>query len=359
MATIYNVAKLAGVSPKTVSRVLNGDAPVRAKTRAKVEAAIEELGFVPSNAARMMRSNRSGLIGLITGAISRTAEPCEPHGLPELFIVQGIQKEMARTGKTLMIADTGGAPAKIPQLIRTFAQHRVEGLIYVAEYHQKVALDISKAACPMLLSNCFDSESTTCVLPDDRGGQRDLVREIIESGHRRIGFLTLDNAICATVERTMGYRDALQEAGIAYDPMLVTMGYPESNQRSSEFLIASLDRLLNQQEPPTVLCCGNDEMALRVYGLLRTRGIMVPEQMSVAGFDDYRTIAETLFPPLTTAVLPYLDMGRVSARTLIDMIEGRMSQANGPIQVSGPVVWRSSVTALNCVVQLTQGRISK
>ena len=108
MATIYDVAALAKVSAKTVSRVLNGDAPVSRETREAIEAAIAELGFVPSNAARMMRSQRSGLIGLITGAISMSPEPTQPAGLPELFIVQGIQRALEPSGMTVMIADTGG-----------------------------------------------------------------------------------------------------------------------------------------------------------------------------------------------------------------------------------------------------------
>lgn len=355
MATIYDVARTAGVSPKTVSRVLNGDAPVGAETRKKVKEAMLKLGYVPSNAARMMRSNRSGLIGLITGAISQTPELSEPHGLPDLFIVQGIQKEMARSGKTLMIADTGGRLENIPNLIQTFAQHRVEGLIYVAEYHQKIRLD-AQAPCPLLLVNCYDDRGTPSILPDDRAGQRALVEKIILSGHRRIGYLTLDSAMPASVERTLGYRDALSAAGITFDPALVTMGYDAGAERESAILMASLDRLLALPEPPTVICCGNDEMALRVYGLLRTRGIKVPEDISIAGYDDYRVISQTLFPPLTTADLPYLAMGKVAASELLAMIAGEKPQRHGPILVSGPVVWRSSVTALNSVSHINPGR---
>ena len=108
MATIYDVANSAGVSPKTVSRVLNGDGPVGAKTREAVEKAMAELGYVPSNAARMMRSNRSGLIGLITGAISSSSMHTEVSGLPDTLILQGIQQVLGDSGMTLMIADTGG-----------------------------------------------------------------------------------------------------------------------------------------------------------------------------------------------------------------------------------------------------------
>ena len=116
MATIYDVARIAKVSAKTVSRVLNADAPVGHKTRSAVEAAMAELGYVPSNAARMMRSQKSGLVGLITGAISLSTEPLQPQGLPDLFIVQGIQRAMASSEMTLMIADTGGRLERVQQL---------------------------------------------------------------------------------------------------------------------------------------------------------------------------------------------------------------------------------------------------
>jgi len=98
-----------------------------------------------------------------------------------------------------------------------------------------------------------------------------------------------------------------------------------------------------------VVCCGNDEMALRVYGLLRSRGVRVPEDISVAGFDNYRVIAETLFPPLTTVELPYFAMGEAAATRLLSMIEGVVGAPANPMLVSGDVCWRSSVTALSSV----------
>ncbi len=359
MATIYDVAKAAGVSPKTVSRVLNGDAPVGKETRKIVEETIRKLGYVPSNAARSMRSNRSGLIGLITGAISLTKETGDPHGLPDLFIVQGIQKEMYDAGKTLMIADTGGYSDSVPGLIRTFLEHRVEGLIYVADRHMKINLDTEVEAVPLMLVNCFDDRGTSSVLPDDRALQRDLVTRLIQCGHKRIGFLTLDTLMEASVLRTKGYRDALSLAGISFDEDLVRIGYEEGKETDSTRLMNSLEKLLKLPKPPTVICCGNDEMALRVYGLLRTRGVKVPEEISIAGFDNYRAIAETLFPPLTTVELPYQAMGRVAARNLLAKIRGDASVEKGPVLVSGPVVWRTSVTALNTVSHLSNGRISK
>ena len=361
--TKYDVARIAGVSPKTVSRVLNGDAPVKKHTREAVQRAIAEMGFVPSSAARSMRSNKSGLVGLITGAISTKPEPLEPQGLPDLFIVQGIQRVIGATGKTLMIADTGGRFDRVAPLINTFLQHRVEGLIYVAEFHQRVSLPPVPVGQPMVLVNCFDDANTPAILPDDRRCQRDLVAQVIKNGHRRIGHLTLLKSQTATALRVDGYKDALAEAGIGFDPALVITPYPDGGM-DSQLLWDAIDRLLTLPQPPTVLACGNDEMAMRVYGILRTRGIKVPEDISIAGFDNYRVIAETLYPPLSTVDLPYAAMGVRAAELLLSLINGDPEIPTAPALVSGPVCWRSSATKLGTTSNLltylqSKGRITQ
>jgi len=346
MATIYDVAKTAGVSPKTVSRVLNGDAPVGKDTRKQVEKAMLSLGYVPSNAARMMRSSKSGLIGLITGAISTNPDPNEPKGLPDLLIVQGIQNVMSASGMTLMIADTGGRASRVPHLVRTFLEHRVEGLIFVADYHRRVELPEMPKDCPLILANCYDDFGTPAVLPDDQRGQHDLTARLIQSGHRRIAYLTLPREMDATRLRVQGYRQALSEAGLAYDPALVMTGFLNDRDRSAAILWDAIDRLLALPEPPTAFCCGNDEMAMRVYGILRTRGLRMPEDISVAGYDNHRAIAETLYPPLTTIELPYAAMGARAAEWLVSLIKSEPTLQTNPTLVSGPVSWRSSVTTL-------------
>lgn len=344
LATIYDVAKAANVSPKTVSRVLNGDAPVGKATRDAVTAAMASLGYVPSNAARMMRSNRSGLIGLITGAITTSSVPVQAAGLPELLLVQGIQQTIGPSGKTLMIADSGGRSDRVPHLIKTFLEHRVEGLIYVAEYHQPVVLPRIPDDTPIVLTNCFDEAGTPAVVPDDRRGQRDLVKRLIAAGHQRIAYLTLREDIVATRLRKQGYRDALDEAGLAYDPALVQCGELDAAEGETQVLWDAIDHMLSFASPPTVFCCGNDRLALKVYGILRSRGLKVPDEISVAGYDNYRVIAETLYPPLTTVELPYTAMGVRAAQRLLGLISGESRQDPGLVTVAGPVYWRDSVT---------------
>lgn len=344
MTTIYDVAKVAGVSPKTVSRVLNRDAPVGKKTREAVEAAIAELGYVPSNAARMMRSNKSGLVGLITGAISQTNDTPEPTGLPDLFIVQGIQKVMAAKNKTLMIADTAGSGDNISHMLRTFQEHRAEGVIFVAEYHQEVELPQVADDLPIVLANCYDEKSTAAVLPDDRKGQRDLALRLIKAGHNRIASLRLPEYMAASELRHLGYQDALSSSGIEYDSSLVEIVVSDDDPKQIGQLKSTLTTWLKSDEPPTVICCGNDKMAMRVYGVLRSMGVNIPEDVSITGYDNYALIAETLFPALTTVELPYAKMGVRTAERLLDLIDAKSVDSPNPELVDGPVFWRSSVT---------------
>ena len=187
---------------------------------------------------------------------------------------------------------------------------------------------------------------TPAILPDDRRGQHDLVARLIGAGHRRIGYLTLRPDIAAGPLRLDGYRDALAEAGIPYDPALVENCDLEGRDGETQLLWDSIDRMLRLPNPPTVFCCGNDKMALRVYGILRSMGRKVPTEVSVAGYDNYRVIAETLYPPLTTVDLPYAAMGVRAAQRLMAMISGETREDNGPTLVAGPVYWRDSVTEL-------------
>lgn len=342
LATIYDVAKAAGVSPKTVSRVLNGDAPVNGLTKDSVNAAIRSLNYVPSRSARSLRSQKSGIVGLITGAISLPQN--EPSGLPDIMIVQGAQRVFAGNGKTLMIADTGGAANKVGDLIRTFLEHRVEGLLVVAEYHQKASLASDLGGTPLVLVNCFDDAGTPAVVPDDEGGEYALVKGLIERGHRRIGFLTLPEEVVAQPRRLRGYRRALDEAGIAFDPALVTVAVLPNRDHAFDHLAASLATLLAMDDRPTALCCSNDACAMRIYGLLRDRGMHIPADISVAGYDDYRILTELMNPALTSVELPYAAMGARAAEKLLRLIGGNAKPGDFDKElVSGPVVWRQSV----------------
>ena len=167
------------------------------------------------------------------------------------------------------------------------------------------------------------------------------MRRIIQSGHKRIAYVTLQPGVEATRLRLAGYRRALADSDIVFDPDLVQTGYPDFSNDSGS-LISAILKLLSLPLPPMVICCGNDEMAVRVYGILRTRGMRVPEQVSVAGYDNHSAIAETLFPPLTSTELPYLRMGAMAADLLFQHIEHPTGSVQS-VKVVGETIWRQSV----------------
>lgn len=345
MATIYDVARHAGVSPKTVSRVLNRDAPVSEKTKKAVKAAIDALGYVPSHAARSIKSNKSGLIGLITGAISNADEAVAHAGLPELFIVQGAQAVIEQSRKTLLISDTGGQLDRVPDLVRTFQEHRVEGILYVADYHKPLELTLPGKGIPKVLINCFDELGTPAIVPDDEGGQYALTKTVVAKGHRNIAYLTLAPSQEATKLRLRGYKRALAEANIAFNPDLIQATDLFGSPGEHQLIWDALDKFFVGDVRPTAICCGNDRLAMAVYGILRRRGISVPEDVSVVGYDDHKLISETLYPALTTAELPYSAMGARAAQTLLDLLANDTEPPNEPIRISGQIQHRASLVA--------------
>jgi LacI family transcriptional regulator len=329
-----------------VSRVLNGDSPVNADTRRLVENAMESLAYVPSSAARTMRSNRTGLVGLVSGAISGQPAEGAVSGLPDLQIVRGIQKILADVGITLLIADIAGDAQRIAQLIRTLREHRVEGLFYVADHHLAIDLPDSARTVPLVLVNAFDDANDPCVLPDDEHGQHALTSELLARGHRRIGYLSLGQSLVAHRLRLRAYQRALGEADIDFDPALVADADRGGRPGERALMQSEIERLMALPEPPTVLCCGNDRLAVAAYGILRARGIAVPEQMSVAGYDDYRVISETLYPQLTTMELPYARMGEAAARMMLALLRDGEAPEETRIVVRGELRWRDSVIAV-------------
>ena len=196
---------------------------------------------------------------------------------------------------------------------------------------------------PIVLANCFDNRATPAVLPDDKLGQKRLVERLIKAGHHRIALLRLPETFVASDLRYQGYCDALSEASIPLDPTLVSSSLRDDDPRQLGQLTEALKHLLNLDQPPTVICCGNDKMALRVYGILRSMGLNIPQDISIAGYDNYTLIAETLYPALTTVELPYRDMGRQAAELILDIIK-QSDHANEPALVRGDVYWRSSFT---------------
>lgn len=188
----------------------------------------------------------------------------------------------------------------------------------------------------------------SAILPDDEGGEYALVRGLLERGHRRIGFLTPPENQIARELRLEGYKHALGEYGISFDPALVSTAALSDQAHEFDLLWDALNRVLNTPNPPTAICCGNDKMALRLYTMLRERGLRIPEDISVAGYDNYQIITEHLHPKLTSVDLPNSAIGARAAEKLLHMIADTQGQHEPTAElVSGPVAWRQSTAVVD------------
>ena len=345
MATIFDVAQLAGVSIKTVSRVVNREASIRPETIEKVKRAIEMLGYEPHRGARLMRSGKSGLIGLITGVLSGSDLPATSAGLSDLHLLRGAQLACSAAGKTLLMADTAGETSGVESLLRTFISHRVEGVIYTAAYHQQVVLPRPKDT-PLVLVNCFDLAGTPAVVPDDGLGQARVVDHLVGLGHRRIGYVGIHEGMVAGRLRKAAFIEACRHHGL--DAALCPIRIGSTLERGDPFtlLAGALEDITRLPLRPTALCLGNDVMALHAMRLLDSLGLRVPQDIALMGYDDDAKICEATRPRLSTVELPYFEMGRAAVLRLLDAIAGRPAPAEPWQRVAGDVVVRDSAPAL-------------
>lgn len=346
MSTIHDVARLAGVSIKTVSRVINHETPIRPETVARVNEAIAKLGYEPHRGARMMRSGKSGLIGLVTGLFSDTRTAKTRAGLSDLSILRGAQIASRAAGKILLAADAGGPssdPDTLSNLLKTFAAHRVEGLIYAAPHHQQVLLPPLKGT-PLLLVNCFDLAGTPAVVPDDSLGQAQVVDHLVSRGHRRIGYVGVDENMVAGRLRKAAFVEACARHGLdpAHCPALIGSALHDPSDPFTP-LRPALQEIARHHPRPSALCLGNDIMALQAIRELQALGLRVPEDIALMGFDNDEVICEAASPSLSTVVLPYFEMGQIAVQRLLDLIAGRQLPRSGWERVAGEVVSRDSV----------------
>ncbi len=337
MVSIKDVAEFAGVSDKTVSRVVNGEQSVKAATRERVESAIDELGYVPNLAARLMRSNRSGVIGVMTDVVATTPN--------SVAILGGIQDRLSAAGNSVLIANTGGTVDGERKVWRTFQEHRIEGVLYATMYHRHVTLAVEDVPIPTVLVNCTAPahRSMPSVVPDDFDGGFSAAQFAIDAGHERIAYITLNPQIVAGKLREAAFRQALEEAKLSIRPDWIVPGYigPEGEERICAFDRATDILSAEENDRPTVIICGNDEIALQVVCAAAALNLNIPSDVAVIGFDDFEMISNTVVPPLTTVALPYYEIGQRAADKLLRVLAGEEIEVPAD-KLPCPIVKRQS-----------------
>jgi LacI family transcriptional regulator len=325
--TLHDVARAAGVSVATVSFVANGRLDVRMTdaTRERVQRVIEELGYRPNALAKNLANGVSPFIGLVADAIATTPFAGQ--------IIHGAQDEAWRHGYVLLVANTEGDQVVEARAIEMMREHQVQGILYSTWYHRAVDVPAGLDTARTVLVNCFAREGgMPAVVPDEVGGGRAATEMLLNAGHRRIAFLNTTSESPAREGRLRGYRDALDAAGVAWDPSLVLDVQPD---QAGGF--GAVPALLDSQV--TAVFCHNDRVAMGLYDGLRDRGLRVPRDLAVVGFDNQEVISAHLRPGLSTVQLPHYELGVESVRLLL----GDVTAPNGVLHVACPVVARDSI----------------
>ena len=305
--TIFDVAREAGVSYGTVSRVLNNRDHVKAETREAVMKAMASLGFVANQQARSLAGGPSQVIGLLV------------HNLSTSYIgeiVRGIDAELEAANYDLMLYTTHRRKLKESAYVGAITRGMADGLLLVLPRNSEEYLRSLRAReFPyVLIDHQGNGDYERSVGATNWQGAYDATRYLIELGHKRIGFVTGVMELGCAVDRLAGYRQAMEEAGIPADPDLVRTGdfYQPSGFMAGRALLSTAER-------STAIFASNDEMALGVMSAAHDCGLSVPEDLSIVGFDDIPQ-ASLSYPLLTTVRQPLEQMGRIATRMLIDLI---------------------------------------
>ena len=316
--TIDDVAELAGVSIKTVSRVVNQEPNVREATRAKVDAAIAQLNYRPNKAARNLASHHSHLIGLIYDDPSYYEIPSAGY---VIRMQQGVLSACHASNYELLIHPCQYRKRDIGKEIQTLIEQvRPDGIVLAAPLSNmpKIVRAIEATGTPLVrLSPGTANGKQLTVVTNDREISAEMTRYLASLGHTRIAFITGHPSAKAVGNRYLGYLDGLEQSGLKLSERLVMAG--DNSIGSGEECALQLLKLTNR---PTAIFAANDDMAAGVIRVADRLGIKVPDELSVAGFDDI-ALARQVYPALTTINQPLSAMAEHAAVALIAAVRGK------------------------------------
>ncbi|KUM34433.1 LacI family DNA-binding transcriptional regulator [Arthrobacter sp. EpRS71] len=328
-ATVKDVARRAGVSPKTVSNVMNGVVPVAAPTRLRVEQAMAELDYVPNLSARGLRNGRSGVIALALPDLATPYSAEVAHHIVEVAHEQGW---------IVQIEETGSDPQREQELMTRARSNLIDGLILNPVVLDESAVKVGVALPPVVLLGEVSQQLADRVFVDSFAAARDMTLALASSGRRRIAVLgtTQGRGSAAAIQRTQGYEAALDSLGIPRDESLLI----PCEKWTPETAAKALGAYLEGNPVPEALFCFTDSMAIGALSVLWKRGLRVPEDIAVAGFDD---IADGRYavPSLTTVSFDKRMIASEALRLLTERM-GDRTRGQQVVSVDYSVVERDS-----------------
>jgi len=331
-ATIHDVAQLAGVSPATVSKVMNHAPHVSDETRARVQAAAQKLNFRPNRIARSLKMSRTATLGLITDDL---------EGVFTMSMMRGVEDAASEQGFSVFLCNSYGDMARERAHLEVLLDKKVDGIILLSGYRvrQRGAPALPLGGLPVVYIYQYTHDMPVpCIIPDDFGGAVTGTRHLLLVGRRRIGVINGPAHYEAAQQRLAGVQHALQEAGVPFDHALVRMG---KWYETSGYALAH--ELMALPNPPDALFCMSDSIASGALSALHELGIRVPEDVALIGFDN-RNFAAHQRPPLTTIALPLVEMGRLAGNLLLTAISEGTESAELQ-RVPCPLIVRQSCGA--------------
>jgi LacI family transcriptional regulator len=329
--TIHDVASHAGVSAMTVSRVINQSPRVSADTRERVEASIAKLGYVPNRLARGLIQRKTHAFGVI---VPDVANPFFT------LVVRGVEQVAWRAGYHVILCDTQGDLERERGYLEDMVAFQVEGVLIapVGDRSRPQLRRLTRNNVPfVLVDRRITDFEADLVQGDSVGGARQLVEHLTGLGHRRIGMVTETTDVSTARDRGEGYRQALERAGIAFDPELVV----ESSAIDPEAAAEATMRLLELPDPPTAIFAVNNIAVVGVVEAARQQGLEIPGDLALVCFDDIEHVSR-LYPFLTVMAQPAETFGTIATQLLLDRLSGRVDQRRRIVVLPADFIVRKS-----------------
>lgn len=328
--TIYDIAKEAGVSSGTVSRVIQEKGRVAPATRARVKNVMQSLGYQPNLAARSIRVQHTNMIGLLI-----------PDFVNPLFatVAKAAEDVFMKAGYLLFVSSSSRSPERELRLLDHVRQRRMDGVIMSLsdERDPAVIQALNRLGAPVVLLDRDAGINADVVYSEHAEPMNRIVRHLFDLGHRRIGLITATTSIRPGRERVRGYVEAHACAGLDVDPGLVAC-----QAQSSEYGHKEVHRMLSLPDPPTALIAGGNEILYGVQQALSLRALSVPTDISLIGSDE-RLVSERVSPPITVIDRDMSAVGRTAAELLLDRLLQGDAAPPKTITLPSEIVFRASI----------------
>ncbi|MCA9916445.1 MAG: LacI family DNA-binding transcriptional regulator [Anaerolineales bacterium] len=333
-STIYDIAEKAGVAPSTVSRALQDHPRIGIKTKTRVQKLANEMGYVPSAAARSLSTNRSRVLGVI---VHRLEDPY----LTE--VLKGIEDTLQSSRYSLLLAATQRIPEREKETMRAMSERRVDGIIIGSSHiGMKRLRQLDNYGIPSVLINNQEmlEPDTYLVYNDELYAMDKIVQHLSSIGHERIAYLGSSSAGRTNAKRQQGYEVGMRQAGLSvrqeYDLNCVN-SQPQAGAQG-------MRQLLNLEELPTAVVCYNDMMAIGAMQAIHQAGLHVPDDISVTGFDNI-DLAGYITPPLTTFHQPRYELGQQAAKMMLYALNEEEATAQPQVSIlRGELIVRQSTS---------------